>query len=546
MSLLPRLSRRRFLQSTALAGTAVAAGTTRVQAATVPLPFLHGVASGDPLPTSVVLWTRITPDADALPGSGLGAATRVRWEVGIDAAFHHVVSSGEVRTDAASDHTIHVDPFDLEPDMVYFYRFTVLDGPHAGSQSPTGRTRTAPAFDSSPEQLTAAVASCANWESGYFSAYADMATRGRAGELDLVVFLGDYIYEYGRGEYVGKNGAVRPHEPAHEIITLQDYRIRHGHYRTDPDLQAAHAALPWVLIWDDHETADNSWREGAENHDPATEGAWLSRRDAALQAYLEWLPVRTASPSAGGHLYRSFRFGDLAELMMLDLRSYRDQPAAWSPTALADFNDPARTMMGSEQFEWLRRTIDTSPAHWTVIGSSVMFSPTNLLPLQQNPQTSSVAEFLGARTAAGIPMNPDQWDGFAADRGRLLELLRVSGRPALFLTGDIHSEWAHDVWAGDQLIGVELVCTSISAPNVDEILKLPADNAISHLAEALVREVNPHIRHVDLDAHGYSIARLRRDGVEMRWLRTVDVVVPGTGVETAIGLAWQPGRGFGI
>ncbi|WIM72141.1 PhoD-like phosphatase N-terminal domain-containing protein [Corynebacterium suedekumii] len=146
MSSLPRLSRRRFLQSTALAGTAVAAGTTRVQAATVPLPFLHGVASGDPLPTSVVLWTRITPDADALPGSGLGAATRVRWEVGIDAAFHHVISSGEVRTDAASDHTIHVDPFDLEPDTVYFYRFTVLDGPHAGATSPTGRTRTAPAL----------------------------------------------------------------------------------------------------------------------------------------------------------------------------------------------------------------------------------------------------------------------------------------------------------------------------------------------------------------------------------------------------------------
>ncbi|AGF73056.1 phosphodiesterase/alkaline phosphatase D [Corynebacterium halotolerans YIM 70093 = DSM 44683] len=485
-----------------------------------------------------MLWTRVTPSADAVPGSGLGAATTIKWEVALDAGFRDVVKQGEAVASADRDHTVHVDPWDLAADTVYFYRFAVVDGEFAGHVSPTGRTRTAPDFDASPEQLNLAVASCANWESGFFSAYTDIANRAQAGDLDLLVFLGDYIYEYGTGEAAGPHGPFRIHEPAWETVTLQDYRMRHGRYRTDPELQAAHTALPWVVVWDDHETADNSWRGGAQNHSPA-EGDWLTRRNAALRAYFEWLPVRATSPSEEGHIYRSLRFGDLVELTMMDLRTYRDQQARWAVGAIGD---EGRTMMGSEQFEWLRRKIETSSAHWNVMGSSVMVAPLNLITLQQNEQTSSVADFLGSH-ASGVPLNPDQWDGYTADRVRLLDVLEAHGSNVLFLSGDIHTEWANSLWHGGREIGVELVCSSVSAPNVDEQLGLPADNAVSHLAEQLVRDANPHVRHVDLDSHGYSIARVRRDEVQMHWLRVDDVEVQGAAVREAVGLVWRAGGG---
>lgn len=245
-----------------------------------PLPFRHGVASGDPLPHTVILWTRVTPSEDAFPGSGSGEDVLLHWAIATDEGFTAIVQAGEVTATATSDHTVHVDPWGLESDTEYFYRFTVLSGPHRGASSPTGRTHTAPAFTAHVHNLNLAVASCANWESGYFAAYRDIAARGRTGDLDLVVFLGDYIYEYGQGEYPGF-GPFRLFEPAHELIALADYRMRYGQYRTDLDLQAAHAALPWVVVWDDHETANNSWREGAENHQPASEGDWLTRRGHA-------------------------------------------------------------------------------------------------------------------------------------------------------------------------------------------------------------------------------------------------------------------------
>lgn len=550
------LPRRRFLQAGLAAGTLgtglawsghpAAAQSSRLSSTAIPvpveppagtLPFCHGVASGDPVPESVILWTRITPAEAAQPGSGQGAPTLVAWEVGRDELFRDVVKRGEVVSDPAQDHTVHIDPWGLEAATVYYFRFQVVAGPHAGSFSPTGRTRTAPPLDSEPETLNLAVASCANWESGFFSSYSDMADRAWAGELDLCVFLGDYIYEYPRGAYVGRHGPLRLHQPPHETVTLSDYRIRHGRYRTDPELQAAHGAMPWVVTWDDHETSNNSWRDGAENHSPG-EGSWHERRSAARRAYFEWLPIRATSLSEEGHLYRSLRFGNLAELTMLDLRTYRDQ-GIYSYRA---FTDPNRTIMGSEQFAWLQARIESSTTRWNILGTSVMFSPMNLGRLEGTAATS-VQDLLGAQHN-GIPLNADQWDGYAADRVRLLRVLVQQDATPLFLSGDIHTEWANRVMHEGHEIGVELVCSSISAPNVDEQLKLPADSELSLLAERIITDSNSHVRHVDLDAHGYSIVRVSADEVRLTWLRVDDMAVPGSPVRESIGLTWRQNQGF--
>lgn len=521
------LSRRHFLRTTA--STALLAGAApRARAGDTVQPFRHGVASGDPLPNSVVLWTRVSVDPRE--------ESRLHWEVARDSGFRDVVRQGEARAAAAHDHTVHVDPGGLSPDTTYFYRFTLLDGPFTGTVSPTGRTWTSPAVDSHVEDLDIAVVSCANWESGHFSAYRDIAQRAEAGDLDVVLALGDYIYEYASGEYCAPGGPVRPHDPPWEVSTLQDYRTRYARYRTDPDLQAAHAALPWVVMWDDHETVDDHWRDGARRHNPAIHGDWHVRKAAARQAYLEWLPVR-----AGTRMYRQLRFGDLVDLSVLDLRSHRDRPSTWSP---ADLTDPARSMMGPEQFEWLRVQLEHSAATWTVLGSSVMLSPMSLITLQDTPEMMSVARSLGAHSVTNVPLNLDQWDGFPADRARLLDLVADRGRPLLVLSGDIHSEWGHDIWHRGRRIGVEMAGSSVSALNVNENLRIPPHTPVSDTAEHLLRQANPHLRHVELDSHGYAIARLNHERVQLHWMRVDDVLVPGSPVTDAIMLRWEPGRGF--
>ena len=332
------------------------------QASRAGLPFLHSVASGDPLPDSVILWTRVTPDRDSLPGSGLGPDVTVRWDIATDTGFGDIVGTGTAVATAEHDHTVHIDVTGLAPDSIYYYRFIVLDGEHRGATSPIGRTKTAPAYDSSPDSITFATASCANWECGYFSAYRDMAQRGYSGELDLVVFLGDYIYEYATGEYAGKSGISRPHHPQWEITTLEDYRIRYGTYRTDPFLQAAHASTPWVVTWDDHETANNSYATGAENHtDNPAEGIWGTRRDNAQRAYFEWLPVRVTMDSPEKHIYRSFQYGDgnwnfllFGDPQIGVNTKIDEQKKMWMQTvdtALADVPDAAMLVSVGDQVE---------------------------------------------------------------------------------------------------------------------------------------------------------------------------------------------------
>ncbi|NLZ56743.1 MAG: phosphodiesterase [Corynebacterium sp.] len=517
----PAITRRQFLQSTAAAIVLTVPATTPMTASEAHSWFQHGVASGDPTTHSVILWTRVTPSVDAVPGSGRGESVTVIWEVAREASISTVIAGGTVVTGPEYDHTVHIDASGLEPATRYFYRFTAPTGEH----SPVGATTTLMRDDAPLASLNLAVASCANWESGHFAAYGDIARRAAAHRLDLVVFLGDYIYEYARGEFTGKQGAVRQVEPAGETITLDQYRVRYGLYRTDPHLQAAHAALPWVVMWDDHESANDSWREGAQNHGPG-EGGWHARQQAALQAYLEWMPVRTTAASL---LYRSFRFGELAQLSMVDLRSFRDAPPSHAQWLV---DGGSANMLGSEQFSWLKTQVENSPARWNIIGSSVMFSP---MQITGHPQF---------RLPAPLPTNLDQWDGYSHERDHLLSVLAGTGKPTLFLAGDIHSEWGSTVSADGRQVGAELVCSSISSPNVDDFAQLPENNHLSLGTEAFLRDNCPHVRHVDLDAHGYAIASLSPASVRFTWVRVEDVTRADSPVGDRVGLEWVYEHGF--
>ncbi|MEJ5997808.1 alkaline phosphatase D family protein [Corynebacterium sp. H130] len=490
-------------------------------------PFMHGVASGDPLPTSVVLWTRVTPNPEAVPGSGKGPDVALRWEMALEIDFTRVVASGDVLATAVHDHTVHVEPWGLNPDTEYYYRFRIVGGEFDGTTTPVGRTKTAPAPQTTPKQLNFAVCSCANFESGYFAAYSDIAVKAAAGDIDVVVHLGDYIYEYASGVYAGKHGVVRSHEPTWEIVSLADYRTRYGRYRRDYALQAAHAAAPWVVMWDDHEIANNAWEHGAPGH-TGWHGDWQQRRSSAMQAYMEWLPVRGMAPSQGGHIYRSLRFGTLAELTMLDLRSYRDQPEILNLKRAADSD---RTIMGAEQFAWLQGKLERPETRWNIVGTSVMISPVSLVGME-SAVGDVVRRMIGDETQA-VPYNLDQWDGYMADRARLLEVLaqRSHAHPevgTVFLAGDIHSEWATTVRHDDQVVAAELVCSSVSAPNVDDALGLPTDNPVTQRAERHLRDANPHVSHVDLDAHGYGLVAITQVGVSMTFQRVADVEVAGS------------------
>lgn len=520
-----------------------------------PLPFCHGVASGDPLPDSVILWTRVTPDETARPGSGTGEDTDVRWEVSPSESFDSVVASGTARTSRSSDHTVHVDVKGLTPESVYYYRFIVEGGPHSGAHSPVGRTKTAPANNAHVESFKIASFSCANWEAGFYTPYRDLAERGRRGELDLAVCLGDYIYEYGqRSNNKAAISAVRLFQPPHEILNLEDYRIRYGQAHTDLDLQAAHAALPWVSVWDDHEVANDNYDTGAENHTALTEGSYRARRSAASQAYIEWMPIRSRALGEGGKLYRTFTFGDLIELTMMDLRTYRDKvgriTGPLTPSA-------PRSMLGDEQYQWLVNTLRSSKAKWNVLGNSVMFSPLAVGALRNDPNVKPVlnamVENLGDNVQLfadvaeyGVLVNSDQWDGYLMERKQLTIDMAEAGVTPLFLTGDIHSEWAHTVYDGDKPLGCEMVCASISATGVGDILghAVGPHPTMNGIAYNYLHNSNPQLRHVDWDAHGYCVATIRPDDVDMTWMRADNIADPLSAVRPTVVLNWRKGVGF--
>lgn len=511
--------------ATAATGASLAAATTGARAS-ASTTFRHGVASGDPLPDGILLWTRVTPTAEATPGSGLGPEVAVRWQVAADAGFATIVASGAVTTGPARDHTIKVDVRSLQPATTYWYRFGLDD-----VWSPAGRTHTAPPAEAEVAALRAGVVSCSNWEAGYFGAYRLLAARG---DLDLVIHLGDYIYEYASGGFAAGGTVIRPTQPTNETISLADYRIRHAQYKTDPDLQALHAAVPWVLTWDDHEVANDAWSGGAENHDPATEGDYATRKAAAHKAYYEWMPVRAG---ASGEIYRRVRFGRLAELSMLDLRSYRSQQASGTGV-----DDPARTITGDDQMAWLKDGLTSSTARWKLVGNSVMISRLDVATLP--------AWLLGPLAALlGIPSNGfafsnDQWDGYNADRDELVAHLRAHNtRDVVFLTGDIHTSWANELVTRTTVTdpaAAEFVVPSVTSDNVNDIIGVPA-GIVGPIGAGLVRALNPHVKWAELDNHGYGVLSLTATRARMDWYHLRDRTSPTTTARWAAG--WSVGTG---
>ncbi|MDQ0962511.1 alkaline phosphatase D [Streptomyces sp. B4I13] len=503
------LSPRRRTVVKAAAATVVLAGPLAAalpaRAAAETPAFLHGLASGDPLPDGILLWTRVTPAAEATPGSGLGPDTEVSWVVATDRALTNVVNKGSTTATAASDHTVKADIRGLQPATDYYFRFSA-----GGARTPVARTRTAPAADAAVTGLRFGVVSCANWEAGYFSSYRHLAARG---DLDAWLHLGDYIYEYGTGQYGARGAVVRQTSPTHEILTLADYRTRHGLYKTDPDLQALHVKAPVIAIWDDHEFANDTWSGGAENHTEGAEGAWSARQAAAKQAYFEWMPVR---PAIAGTTYRRLRFGKLADLSLLDLRSFRSQQVK---VGNGTVDDPDRTITGRAQLDWLKAGLKGSDTTWRLVGNSVMISPFVIGSLSAD-LFKPLAKLLGL-PQDGLGLNTDQWDGYTDDRRELLAHLRANTiRNTVFLTGDIHMAWANDVpvdagtYPLSPSAATEFVVTSVTSDNLDDIVKVP-EGTLTAIASPVIRAANRHVHFVDTDRHGYGVLDITAERAQM-------------------------------
>jgi alkaline phosphatase D len=497
------ITRRRFLSGSSLALTAApfvdlvrpldaaAAQTASTRSGGV---FRHGVASGDPRADRVILWTRV---------SGATGEVPVRWTLAANQAFTRGVARGETSTGAARDYTVKLDVAGLAPATSYYYRFEAL-----GARSVVGRTRTLPAAGAG--RLRIALASCANYPHGYFNVYRRIAERS---DVDVVLHLGDYIYDYEQGRYTDPALTDRTVDPAHEIVALDDYRRRYALYRTDADLQEVHRQHPFIAVWDDHEIANNAWRDGAQNHQ-ADEGDYHRRRDAAYQAFLEWLPVRDTGSARQPLIYRSFAIGDLADLVMLDTRlAGRDVQV--ERTNVLGIEDPRRSILGAAQEHWLAGELHESVragSRWQILGQQVMFAP-------QTPTD----------TPGG---NPDSWDGYRMSRSRVLDMVERSQVPNLVvLTGDVHSAWGFDLprqitdkydpATGRGSLGVEIVCPAVSSPSPYQGPK----------GEALLAETpktRPHLKFLDGRSRGYVVLDVTRDRLQADWW-----LVPAVNVRSA-------------
>lgn len=473
-----RLTRRALVQGLAAGGLLPWwAGLGMPAAAAAEAAFGHGVASGDPTDHSVVLWTRVRPE---------GGARRVTWTLAEDPAFTQVLQKGAVQTGPEQDFTVKVLVAGLAPGHRYFYRFN--DG---AATSLVGRTRTLPV--GSVAKLTLAVASCSNYPFGHFNGY-DAIARDPA--VDVVLHLGDYLYEYGQDGYGGATGARlgRAHEPSWEILSLADYRTRHGQYKADPASILMHAAHPLIAIWDDHESANNPWQGGAENHQPDSEGPWAPRRAASLQAYYEWMPLRDAvSPEARADYWRHFRFGDLASLVSLETRhtgraeqiDYRQHLSETSDAAAIEafrqtvLAAPGRRMMPAREEAFLRDALKEmveAERPWRLLANQIPMARVHVPPLRDeafaavssSPEHPAKAhwEGLAALGDANLPIYLDTWDGYPWARQRFYDLLAETGvTDALVLTGDSHAFWLNalfDDWG--QARGLELGTTGITSP----------------------------------------------------------------------------------
>lgn len=531
---------RRSLLGLLGASAGGACATTPAQAADTAVSFSHGVASGDPNQTSAVFWTRVTPSA---PDAG---DIVVGLEVARDPGFADiVVRRDDLIASAERDFTVKtdLDGRGLQPGLTYHYRFTA-----AGVTSPVGQVRTLP--EGATADVVLAVASCQLYPGGLFNAYEAMAGLER---LDAVVHLGDYIYEYGAeaDDYGMTTGAAlgRIPQPPHEIVTLADYRTRHALYKSDPDLQAAHARAAFICVWDDHEVANDTWMGGAQNHQPETEGDFAQRKAAALRAYYEWMPIREAAPGRLKEaINRTFHFGDLASLMMVETRllgrtealSYGQltlQPDGAPDVAafLARRAEPSRDLLGEDQRRWLGAELAASRQAgrpWQVLGNQVVTARvrgpdvTKMLPAEQISALLAAlpGDVRGQVEAAiglfrlGLPFNLDSWDGYPAGRERLYQTFQEAGVEPLMLAGDSHAFWVNELHDDSgRRAAVEFGTSAISSPSPgDQVGGLP-------LGPALMMANPEEVRFCDQASKGFILLTLTPDHAtaELRAVSTI-------------------------
>jgi alkaline phosphatase D len=444
--------------------------------------FQHGIASGDPLTDAVILWTHAsTPD---------DADVEIFYEIGETPDLAIRVAVGRIMATADQDFTAKIDVTGLEAGTTYYYRFWAL-----GRASQIGRTRTLP--EGGIDRVRLAVTSCSSLAHGYFHVYRHLSEA----DVDVVVHLGDYIYEYASGGY----GSVREYDPPHEIVTLEDYRRRYAHYRKDLDLQALHQQHPMINIWDDHETANDAVSEGAENHEPEEEGEWSTRRAAGTQAWFEWLPVRVID---GERIWRNFQFGDLVNLIMLDTRLWGRVEQVTGATAQVDRRLEGRALLGQDQEMWLAEQLTESGTQWSLLGQQIMMGQLKLLgrPLEEG---------------GGTVVNMDQWDGYTDARDRVYALMeRDDVDNVVVLTGDIHTSWAIDITpdpnnpdAYDPMTGAGALAVEFVTPAVTS----PGLAAVTPALVNLLESNNPHIHFAEVTLRGYVILDVTAEKTQADW-----------------------------
>ena len=515
--------------------------------------FIHGVASGDPSSDSVILWTRITPD---LKEDGL--IVPVVWEVSKESNFDTMIASGINLASIESDFTVKVDVQNLTPQTHYFFRFLCN-----GVSSPIASTKTLPS--DSAQSVKLSVFSCSNYPAGHFHAYS-LASQQK--DVDAILHLGDFIYEYGRDGYASEQAEELAREvlPEHELISLQDYRTRYAQYRTDTNLQKLCHSAPLIAVWDDHEVTNDAYKDGAENHQ-ANEGSYLKRKAAAMRAYFEWMPIRESADAANEMINRSFKFGELLELHMLDTRNigrdrqmnyanYIDPETGVFDTNLfsSDLTDSDRTLLGSRQLEWLQKNLKTSTSKWQVLGQQVLMGRMNLpaaittqqLTLEEFKNLAKLAEIAKRLTKndsslaetdktyyennkhllspeveallklPDVPYNLDAWDGYSEEREKILVTAKQLNKNLVVLSGDTHNAWCNNLRdkAGN-LVGVEFATPSVSSPGLENYLDLSAQD-ISPTEANIVRLIND-LRYCNAADRGFMTLRFTHEAVKASW-----------------------------
>jgi alkaline phosphatase D len=464
-------------------------------------PFYHGVASGDPLHDRVIIWTRVTPD------SNFTSNIPVTYKLFRDVNLSQKVKEGVFITNENRDFTVKIDVTGLEESTTYYFTFEAL-----GKTSIIGRTRTAP--KQSVEHLKFAIVSCSDYENGFFNAYRQIA---RTKDLDAVFHLGDYQYEYAASEGVGG----RKYEPDGETITLSDYRIRHSITKLDPDVRDAHQQHPWMVVWDDHESTNNSYRDGAQNHTEGTEGVWAERKEFAAKAYDEWMPIRLMEENKPIKIWRTVNYGNLLDIILLDTRIY-DRDEQLADAVQSDVNDPNRKIIGPEQMEFLKNALKNSTAKWKVIAQQVMFMQWNIVGKPIIDEIQQAGDLVNmVVNENGVAFNSDAWDGYPAERKAILQFIQDENIDnVIVLTGDIHSSWASDLSldpmnpadynpvTGAGSLAVEFVTNSVTSSNLDAAVSNDQLGAAELAVRTGIMATNPHIKWNNLFNHGYSVLNI--------------------------------------